>query len=194
MLGIAEAVHQRSPTSCLQITHCNPPVSFQPLNVHPWSCTGEKHPLLLAGCVLIHKVRWWPAFQRGRVVPTTTVIISPYTDVSVLVLIVCFLLGWGADRRMVNKKSLETVLILRTEADLIRRILRFWTKKKKKLEMTGNQPGEYIQWQLICGCSGECRKIQSSPWIKSSGIRVRQNQVLKSHSYLTSVSLSLLIC
>lgn len=58
-------------------------------------------------------------------VPTTTVIISPYTDVSVLVLIVCFLLGWGADRRMVNKKSLETVLILRTEADLIRRILRF---------------------------------------------------------------------
>lgn len=58
-------------------------------------------------------------------VPTTTVIISPYTDVSVLVLIVCFLLGWGADRRMVNKKSLETVLILRTEAVLIRRILRF---------------------------------------------------------------------
>lgn len=57
--------------------------------------------------------------------PTTMVIISPYTDVSVLVLTVCFLLGWGADRRMVNKKSLETVLILRTEAVLIRRILRF---------------------------------------------------------------------
>ena len=133
MLGIAEAVHQRSPTSCLQITHCNPLVSFQPLNVHPWSCTGKNHPLLLAGCVLIHKVRWWPPFQRGRVVTTATVIISAYTDVSVLVLIVCFLLGGrGADRRMVNKKSLETVLILRTEADLIRRILRFWTKKKKK--------------------------------------------------------------
>ena len=58
-------------------------------------------------------------------VPTATVIISPYTDVSVLVLIVFSIGGRGADRRMVNKKSFETVLILRTEADLIRRILRF---------------------------------------------------------------------
>ena len=57
--------------------------------------------------------------------PTTMVVVSPYTDVSVLGLTVCFLSGRGGVQIEEWLTEKLRVLILRTEAVLIRRILRF---------------------------------------------------------------------
>ena len=58
--------------------------------------------------------------------PTAMVVVSPYTDVSVLGLTVCFLSGRGGGVQIEEWLTEKLrVLILRTEAVLIRRILRF---------------------------------------------------------------------
>lgn len=66
----------------------------------------------------------------------------------------------------------------------------FWTKK---LEMTKNQEGENIQWQLICGCSESVEGVNPAQGLKAGASKAGNTKFWWA-GYVTSVSLSLLIC